>query len=249
MKRNSSKRWAAALVLAMCAADCAGIYAAQLRLHSSVEVSASDNAYADASAIKDTWRASGHTTAPDVQRTYASATPYAPAAVARIAPVTPAPRIAPAPQRLAQASVAIPAFKPRTDAFLAPPRLAEAAPAERVELATEVHAAQHRTALHRASARLAQRDAAPPTSQSFAAAFGAVNTGSFVLPEPTFGKQAEAGTATADVAQSATAVTAPEAPRIDMGDSATIGKSAPASTDAADAEQPALVQPTALPGN
>ena len=252
MKRYSTTTWAAALVLAISVADCVGIYVAQVRLHRAVPVSAPETAYADATAVKDTWR--GSSPSPRAQRAYANTMTYTPAAAApkTAAPVVPA--MAPTVQRLAQATVKVPAFKQRTDAFLAPPRLAEMAPPERVELATEVHAAQHRAALHHASARLAQRNIAPPTSLSFAAAFGGNGTGTstLALPEPTFGKQADAGSVTADPAKASPSVTAIDSPHIDMGDSATIGKSAAPSADALDPELPAVapaVQAAAQPAS
>ena len=66
MKRYSTTTWAAALVLAISVADCVGIYVAQVRLHRAVPVSAPETAYADATAVKDTWRGSG--VAPQAQR-------------------------------------------------------------------------------------------------------------------------------------------------------------------------------------
>lgn len=250
MKRYSTTTWAAALVLTISVADCVGIYVAQVRLHRAVPVSAPEAAYADATAVKDTWRGSG--SAPQAQGAYANTVTYAAAAPSATAPV--APPIVPTMQRLAQADVKVPVYKPRTDAFLTPPRLAAATPPERVELATEVHAAQHRAALHRASARLAQRDSVAPTSLSFAAAFGGNGTGTstLALPEPTFGKQADAGSVTADPAKASPSITAIDSPRIDMGDSATIGKSAAPSADALDPELPAVapaVQAAAQPAS
>ena len=250
MKRYSTTTWAAGLVLAISIADCAGIYVAQVRLHRAVPASAPESAYAAATAVKDTWRGSG--SAPQAQRAYANTVTYAAAAPSATAPV--APPLVPTMQRLAQADVKVPAYKPRTDTFLTPPRLAEATPPERVELATAVHAAQHRTALHRASARLAQRDSAPPTSLSFAAAFGGGGggMGALALPEPTFGKQSDAGSVAVDPARATPSDTATESPRIDMADTVTIGKSAPASVDALDPELPAValaVQSAAQPGN
>ena len=282
MKRYSSKSWAAAVVLAICVADCVGIYVAQVRLHRDVPISAPEAAYADATAVKDNWRESGPS--PQAQRAYANTMTYTPSASAPSASNPPAPRVAPAAQRreqtaqrreqtaqrlvqaapqrvpaaprLAQADSRVPAYKSRTDTFLAPPKLAEMAPPERVELATEIHAAQHRAALHRASTRLAStrlasKDSVPPTSQSFAAAFGGGGSGTLALPEPSFGKQTEAG-----LAESARAapITATDSLHSDPGDSATIGKSvsqsSTVSADAPDAELPALpavVQAAALP--
>lgn len=250
MKRYSTKTWAAALVLAITAADCVGIYVAQIRLHRDVPVTAPEMAYADATAVKDTWRSKG--LAPVAQRAFANTVTAPPAANAPSAPVPVAPRLALAPQRLAQAEVKVPAYKQRTDAFLAPPRLAETAPPARVELATEVHATQHRAAVHRASARLTHRDAVPPTSLSFAAAFGSgsAGAGALAMPEPSFGKQANADSVTADLARAST--TATDASHFDMGDSATIGKTAPTASEAPDPELPAVpaaVQPAALPGS
>ena len=252
MKRYSTTTWAAALVLAISVADCVGIYVAQVRLHRAVPVSAPETAYADATAVKDIWRGAG--AAPQAQRAYANAVTYAPAVTAPTVAAPMVPAVAPTMQRLAQADVKVPAFKPHADAFLTPPRLAEMAPPERVELATEVHAAQHRTALHRAAARLAQRNTVPPTSLSFAAAFGGGSggTAALALPEPTFGKQADAGSVTADPAKASPSVTAIDSPHIDMGDSATIGKSAAPSADALDPELPAVapaVQAAAQPAS
>lgn len=250
MKRYSTKTWAAAVVLAISVADCVGIYVAQVRLHREVPVSAPETAYADATAAKDTWRGSGPS--PQAQRAYANAMTYAPAAAVPTAATPVAQPVAPTVQQLAQVDVKVPAFKPRTDAFLAPPKLAAAAPPERVELATAVHAVQHRAAVHRASARLAQRDVAPPTSLSFAAAFGGNGTGTLVLPEPTFGKQADAGSVTGDSAKDTPSVMAIDSPHIDIGDSATTGKSAALSADALDPELPAVapaVQSAAQPGS
>ena len=249
MKRYSTTTWAAALVLTISVADCVGIYVAQVRLHRAVPVSAPEAAYADATAVKATWRGSG--SAPQAQGAYANTVTYAAAAPSATAPV--APPVVPTMQRLAQADVKVPVYKPRTDAFLTPPRLAAATPPERVELATEVHAAQHRAALHRASARLAQRDNVAPTSLSFAAAFGGGGggTGALALPEPTFDKQADAGSVAVDPASATPSVTATESPRIDMADTVTIGKSAPASADVLDPELPAVapaVQSAAQPG-
>jgi hypothetical protein len=251
MKRYSTKTWAAALVLAITAADCVGIYVAQVRLHREVPITAPEMAYADAAAVKDTWRGTG--VSPEAERAYASTVTTTPAADAQTMPVPVAPNVVPAPQRLAQADIKVPAFKPKTDAFLAAPRLAEAAPAERVELATEVHAVQHRVALRRAALnRVAQQDTTPRTSMSFAAAFGGGNapTAALALPEPSFGKQAESGTVVADLAKSPT--TSTDAPRADVIDMATIGKSPQSSSDASDPELPAVsavIQSAALPGN
>ena len=160
-------------------ADCVGIVA-QMRLHHSVSLSWPDNAYADASAIE----VSSRTTAasPRPPRTYADAVVNPAVTGAGVVPAPAAPPIAPAPQRLAQAAVAIPAFKSRNDASLSLCKLAEVAPGERVELAIEVHAAQHRVAIHRAAARLGQRDPVQPTRQSLAAAFGGGGADSLALP-------------------------------------------------------------------
>ena len=250
MKRYSTKTWAAALVLTITAADCVGIYVAQIRLHRDVPVTAPEMAYADATAVKDTWRSKG--LAPVAQRAFANTVTAPPAASAPSAPVPVAPRLALAPQRLTQAEVKVPAYKQRTDAFLAPPRLAEAAPPTRVELATDVHTAQHHAALHHASARLTHRDAVPPTSLSFAAAFGSgsAGAGALAMPEPSFGKQANTDSVTVDLAKAST--TATDASHFDMGDSATIGKTAPMASEAPDPELPtvsAAIQSAALPGS
>ena len=255
MKRYSTRTWAAAVVLAITAADCVGIYVAQVRLHRQVPITARETAYADATAVKDTWRGTG--LSPQAQRAFASTLSYTPAASAQTTPARVTPnaatvRAAPAPQRLAQADIKVPAFKPRGDAFLAAPRLAEAAPPERVELATEVHAVRHRAALHRAAMRVAHKDTTPPTSMSFAAAFGGGNAGTaaLTLPEPSFGKQADAGAVSVDLAKAST--TATDAPRTDMADVVTIGKSPQISQDAPDPELSAVsvvVQSAAMPGN
>ncbi|WP_295638434.1 hypothetical protein [Novosphingobium sp.] len=249
MKRYSTKTWAAALVLAITAADCVGIYVAQVRLHREVPITAPESAYADAAAVKDSWRGAG--LSPEAQRAFASTLSYTTAANAQNKASPTMPNAATLPQRLAQADIKVPAFKPRTDAFLAAPRLAEAAPPEKVELATEVHAVQHRAALHRTAARLAQKTATPPTSMSFAAAFGGSNAGTaaLALPEPSFGKQADDGSVSVDLAKTSTTVT--DAPHTDMATSVTIGKSAQASTEALDPELPAVsvpVQSAAIPG-
>jgi hypothetical protein len=250
MKRYSTKTWAAALVLTITAADCVGIYVAQVRLHREVPVTAPEMAYADAAAVKDTWR--GTRVSPEAQRVFASTSITTPAANVQptLAPATP--KVAPAPQRLAQADIKVPAFKPRTDAFLSAPRLAEAAPPEKVELATEVHAVQHRAALHRTAMRMAQKDTSPPTSMSFAAAFGGGNAGTaaLALPEPSFGKQADTSSVSADLPKITSTTT--DAPRTDLADVVTIGKSPQTAQEAPDPELPAVsvaVQSAALPGN
>ena len=84
MKRYSTKTWAAALVLAITAADCVGIYVAQVRLHREVPVTAPETAYADATLAKDTWRGTG--VAPEAQRAFANTLPYTPAASAQTTP-------------------------------------------------------------------------------------------------------------------------------------------------------------------